>query len=794
VTTTEGEFVLDGLEAGTYFVRAIGARDKPEQIKNLYLAAGEERWVEIVMTRGLAISGRVIEEKGEPIEGATVETTPAFDQQGSMVYGIAGEVDNWAREALRVKTAADGTFRLDRLASGNHRIVVRHPEWAIAVLPKIAASSEDVTIVMARGGSVRGRVLDATGSSLGDAQVALDLCADSLISGRMWRRRYETTTDAEGRFAFSNASVGRSMLEARTDGLPERVLEVDVPDADAPPLELEIRLGASATLRGRVVDADGGVVAEARIWAESTEGILLRRQVDSGDDGTFRVEELERGLEYRLDIRDDRYMRAEPLIIWALKAETDLGDVQLEPGLAIYGRVILAAGDPVSNARVGLERLAGAKNDGSESWGGAGGTTFCDADGRFMLGGLEAGTFRAIVRADGIGIARSERVVLIEGTEAPELRIGMGGGPQVAGQVVDERGFPVAGSRVVIGEYSPRDVAAWSDREGRFRFAHVDLPVIWIRAQLDTFESEALAVVPGETVELVLARMAAIAGVVRDAVSGAPLREFEVHLDRSRGPDYGSGEIFVQPAGQFNLTDVPPGDYILSVHAHGYLGFEADLTLVAAERREIEIPMRPALQLRGRVLDIDGSLLVNAQVTGHIDGEEAPSRVPRGTMMAFDRWGRKIAIMFQGRRADSAVTDRRGEFVLDVPADCELTVLVHTADHLDARLGPLRVADRTLDVGEIRVERGAGCIGTVFLPDGKPRGGGSIRICPVDHQHGARSRYKAIGPDGSFRFSGLEPGRYGIEVFGAEETRKEVELDAAEIAPLELRLGPEHRR
>ena len=111
--------------------------------------------------------------------------------------------------------------------------------------------------------------------------------------------------------------------------------------------------------------------------------------------------------------------------------------------------------------------------------------------------------------------------------------------------------------------------------------------------------------------------------------------------------------------------------------------------------------------------------------------------------------------------------------------------------------GPVRVTERSLHIGEIRLERGAGASGTVVFADGRPRGGVTVVVVPIDSSGDAvrgKGRYVPVTSDGRFEFFGLEAGRCRVEVFGASETHRELDLEAGEIERFELRLGSERLR
>ena len=222
---------------------------RPTEIPRLYTLA---------MERGTSIGGIVRDEQGRPIEGAAVELYDA-------------DPDDRAREALdfdgvSARTDSQGRWRLDLVPSGldlaRLRFHYSHPEFlnaidTIKIQPKhvteqLRARSRE--ILLRRGISVTGRVLDRGGRPIRGASVGLGLNF----------RDTATQTDVDGRFRIRNASAGDTFLTVRAAGHAVEVTPVLVRYGLSP---VEFRLGSGRSILGRVVDSKGQPVAGAGVYA-----------------------------------------------------------------------------------------------------------------------------------------------------------------------------------------------------------------------------------------------------------------------------------------------------------------------------------------------------------------------------------------------------------------------------------------------------------------------------------------------------------------------------------------------
>ncbi|NOT32096.1 MAG: carboxypeptidase regulatory-like domain-containing protein, partial [Planctomycetes bacterium] len=150
------------------------------------------------------------------------------DEHGNALLGVyvsaQGErlTDPGARPAghVHVRTPADGRFELVGLPAGEYTLRAYPLEtpspdpgepWLPATLEHVATGAQPIQIELARGASIRGRVLDAQGAALFGYVVATVARGGDPVE--------YAQTDAEGRFALTVPRGSSWTLEVR--GAPE---------------------------------------------------------------------------------------------------------------------------------------------------------------------------------------------------------------------------------------------------------------------------------------------------------------------------------------------------------------------------------------------------------------------------------------------------------------------------------------------------------------------------------------------------------------------------------------------
>lgn len=418
----------------------------------------------VTLAPGLSVQGTVRDGgTALPVPGALVEA------RDNKAVSLPWQPEAGSRSA---KTDDQGRYRIDGLGNGLHSVSASVRGSALARRTDVRPGGAAVDLYLFAGGSVSGVVRGADAEPLAGAVVQAE--PETPVFGGTPPR--PDTSRADGRFEIAGLPAGAYRLVARHHDFAPAV-SAPIPIEKGADAREDLVLEQGGQLTGRLVDPEGRPIAAGRVLVTELNGQAAPRaladllRADSGGDGSFRLASLPPG-DHMLSISAFGYS-AKPVDarVEAGGARADVGDVVLETGLAIRGRVRDRAGAPV----------AGAQLSGFQARVAAPGTQFpaegrSEADGSFVLGGLAPGTYRVTVRAGGYGEMTRQ---LDAGTEKVEVVLAPAG--SVTGQVVDEAGravevFRVEARAVATGPSGPtgaprsQDVAS---PDGRFSLEEV---------------------------------------------------------------------------------------------------------------------------------------------------------------------------------------------------------------------------------------------------------------------------------------------------------------------------------
>jgi len=310
---------------------------------------------------------------------------------------------------------------------------------------------------------LRGLVLQAGESvvTIAGADVGLDFggFGEAGIHAR-------TTAGADGTFALELTAVpdvpelvrDDAILRvwARSEGFWPGSARVSLAEALAGDADVWVRLEPGATLTGRVVDESGQPLGGGYVTLQMSKEPLAAMGRDGrvdlkdlarnwswsragcAEDGTFAVAVPDSDL-VRLQVRATGFIGdGVDLASWDSVAHPDVGDIVLERGLAVGGRLVCAHGEPLE----GVDLLAAsveANTRGGQSVDGAP----TDASGRFVFGGFGRGA--VAIREEGELLGECQAADL--GVELVSKR------RYLLVEVVDEagRGLPGADLSTEIG-------------------------------------------------------------------------------------------------------------------------------------------------------------------------------------------------------------------------------------------------------------------------------------------------------------------------------------------------------
>ncbi len=489
-----GRFELDGVvgDEQSLYVEAEG-----------YVAAGPLRHgasdpsMTVRLVRGSTIAGRVVDERGFPVEAATVRAFGEGQRPGAglsagdslgvtsgPVPPISAGVGGALAFLRQTETGADGRFRLSNLQPGPYRIVASHDDFAPAesarLQLKAGAARSELELVMRPGAELSGRVVDERGDGL--EGIPVELQGDSERIPRI------SVTATDGWFSFR--------------GVRDEVTVTALP-YDLPPARETVEIGEDAlvtvelalastlyTLRGRVVDERGLGVGGAILTVTSkSPATPIQRTAKSDADGTFSVPALPEP-PFELGAEHPAFSSARIALVESI----DEVRVVMTAGVTLLGEVVDDwTGDGLPDVRVGLDGPV--KHE-----------TTTRSDGSFVIRRAPTGTYEVSFSHPEYE-TQTQRVVLEppryvdQPQELDRVRLKPGG--SIEGQVLDAVSDRVPGAEVTWGDPPRWDRAALSDARGVFRLRGVPAGSVWITARHpdagENFSSDPITVRPLET-------------------------------------------------------------------------------------------------------------------------------------------------------------------------------------------------------------------------------------------------------------------------------------------------------
>ncbi len=501
---------------------------------------------------------------GSPAEAIRVLVEPNWSEEGQTLKTRFGLTDPGGEARIAELPAGAALVTLDRGPKGSGA-----PVEVVEIAP---GGEVELTLTIPRGFDVTGVVLDPSGApvSAADVWVSRSLqIEEGLVLAR---------TDAQGRFELRSLAAG--YIGARAAGFAPSLCQ-SILAGEGAELALDlVLLGPGGAIEGTVLDPEGRPLANAWVAAGLDHPLGQVQMVPVG--GVKKVKGVFPGPieartdaegRYRIDglASGTRRMAVRALGLGAWRGEVEVveqrtrrQDVRLEPGVTLVGRVLLADGQP---ARASVEI--------GEHFGMLRSSTDTDAEGRFVLEGLEPGEL--VVHADG-GRKRGEAKTTLHGlpgeTLTWEARLVKGG--EILGRVLDETGTPLASWPVQAKDdpHVPEDHDldfAETDAEGRFVLR--DLHERTHRVEVHSPDNRqfpvavATGVRPGGEELLLVVESnrrpsASIVGRVVDEL-GQPAdgAHLVLGLEVLR-----VGRLhYPEPSGHFELGPLPPGRWLLRV-------------------------------------------------------------------------------------------------------------------------------------------------------------------------------------------------------------------------------------
>jgi len=215
----------------------------------------------------------------------------------------------------------------------------------------------------------------------------------------------------------------------------------------------------------------------------------------------------------------------------------------------------------------------------------------------------------------GAGGAADGGAVATPSRSGPAAVHAAAGSTLVSGRVVDTGGTIVSQAAVTLISPSGRQLGATTVADdGRYAFAVPAVGSCVLLGSAAGYQPQADLINVGTgslSYDLTLSRIAGLHGTVRAA--GAPVAGALVVATDTRGVVTGS--VVTGADGGYRFTDLPPGDYALTVDAIGHQPAATTIAVSDGSPTVQDVTLNPAGTLRGSIRGLDGRPLNDARVT-----------------------------------------------------------------------------------------------------------------------------------------------------------------------------------
>ena len=614
----------------------------------------------VVLQKGGIIEGIVRDgASSRPVPGARVEARPDGGLLGS----------GWEPNAGLVEATTDtkGHFRLDGLGSGVHTVSAAGRGYGRTTRPSVPPGGR-VDLFLFPGAAIRGVVKGPQNQPLPRVMVRVE-GGPRLSAGS----RVPSTSDASGRFEFLGMEPGVYSLVAHHSDWALGVFG-DIRVTRQGDVDAELRLEPGRRISGRLVDADqrpvpGRVAVHVIAGQSSLRSVADLLRAEAGADGRFSIDRLPAG-DHALAVDARGYgVMSVDVQVRSGDREVSLGDVTLETGMVIRGRVRDRAGLGIASAEIVGQPAGVMRSEGRVE-------TIAAPDGAFVLAGLE-GSYRLRVSAPGYANAT---VTAAPGTDKLDLVLEPAG--SITGIVMDEAGRTVESfqARAIPTRRGPGPsmTSAFGDAgPGDGRFTVPDLATGEYVVEVTAPNKgrglvSAVKVTAGAPTDVGRVTLKA-GGIVRGQVvdsGGAPVAGANVMAGPSESvssPDQAAGST--DASGTFEIRGVPLGlATATATHPNFAVGQAAGLQVNAAQPAETRIVLTQGGRVGGTARRRGNLAIADAQIEAILEDGRMPvmptMTEPDGSFTLEHVPPGRVRVMLMEREGAAVITAQSREVMV----------------------------------------------------------------------------------------------------------------------------------
>jgi uncharacterized GH25 family protein/5-hydroxyisourate hydrolase-like protein (transthyretin family) len=352
VTDADGNYVLASVAPGERNI-TFSKEGYVATTKSVDAAAGKESRLDATLDRGRELTGRVLDDSGQPVAAAEVR--------------VEGE------PMRPIQTDSDGAFHLTGLREGRVRLFAHKNGYADARDEADTTTTSNVTLTLGRGATISGHITGLTDAEMATATV-------SFFGNATYG---STRPDAAGNFALTGVRDGKVTVEASVGMQSRRSARkvIEVANGSAPLVDLAFVAGS--TVKGRVL-ARGRTLSDYSVTFSAVDPQQPPGSSRIDSEGNYSVAGLGTGA-YRITIFAPMagMIHSEK---FAVNGDT-VHDIELHT-LVVRGRVTDTEGKPLADTRIMAEvvkREAGSPPPRS---------AMTDSDGRYVIDFVSDGQWR----------------------------------------------------------------------------------------------------------------------------------------------------------------------------------------------------------------------------------------------------------------------------------------------------------------------------------------------------------------------------------------------------------------
>jgi len=614
-TDAQGKFRLTGLAPRAYTVSASREGFLASSISGVTAGTSSPGSANLALAKAASIAGKVVDEKGAAMPGARVRIERDGGMRGMLRRGPAAFLGG--QNAL---SGPDGAFRIRNLAAGRNLLLEAEKSGyttgrRAGVTIKTGEAVANLSLVLKKGIEARGKVQDAQGKPVANAEIRVALRDPGqgmggqirMVMRGMSNERPDTTSGPDGTFLLRGLEEGEYSATVSRDGYGRKVAQGLPVKAGSENVWPPITIPNGVALAGTVKDSSGKGIPGAQLFAIALGEGFRPQEATTDLEGRFRVDGLAPDKQIFLNVTAEGYGGAQRS---ATPPAEDLAIVLKTAG-TVRGRV--EDGDtkqPITDftvSRAGGRGGAGAGFAINIANGrGNGDRSFQAQDGTFELPDVPPGKWTLRASAAGYRTGETSGVDVGEGETKEGLVISLRKGGSLSGRVLD----PARGTGIPNASVSWRSAgdgggaamaflgrmggggnsSTTTDADGKFRFDGLPTGHVTVTADHTDYLEASRDADPDKdaSVDITLGTGGAISGSVVGRDGRSPVAGALVSLDAEGDANmFGGGDTTrTDGSGTFSFDHLQAGRFKLTAQSAAGKSAPKEVVLADNQRQD----------------------------------------------------------------------------------------------------------------------------------------------------------------------------------------------------------------